>query len=208
MLSCFSSCIYSSLVGSFRLTIQTRQLPRELTRTVHQASAPATTPAHCQQQPTFPLDAYSVLLSSSLFPAFPLPSSSSRLSLHEPVPDTVSQSPHCYSQRRTIQSFSHGLSLFCRSPSSPCSQSRFLPATMASADVYDYYTFDHDKYIFSSHGGKQRSKREVAGHTNRFDPNGHSRKISTKIRNTEKNALTKQPVQRSNSNRAQAVAAF
>ncbi|KAJ6215538.1 hypothetical protein RDWZM_010038 [Blomia tropicalis] len=56
-----------------------------------------------------------------------------------------------------------------------------------STDQYDYYTFDHDKHMFSGRSGKQRSKRESAVHTNRFDPNGHSRKISTKIRNTERN---------------------
>ena len=33
--------------------------------------------------------------------------------------------------------------------------------------------------------GKQRSKRETTLHTNRYDPNGHSRKLFVKIRNTE-----------------------
>ena len=77
---------------------------------------------------------------------------------------------------------------------------------MASAELYDYYTFDHDKYIFSSHSGKQRSKREVAVHTNRFDPNGHSRKISTKIRNTERNARSKRPQRREQPARVPVVA--
>lgn len=50
---------------------------------------------------------------------------------------------------------------------------------------FDYFTFDHDKYMFSGRSGKQRTKREVATHTNRNDPSGHSRKIQSKIRNTE-----------------------
>ncbi|XP_034832213.1 nuclear protein 1 [Maniola hyperantus] len=54
-------------------------------------------------------------------------------------------------------------------------------------DEYDYYNFDHDKHIFSSHGGKQRSKKEVSEHTNHFDPSGHSRKIVKKLANTENN---------------------
>lgn len=57
-----------------------------------------------------------------------------------------------------------------------------------TAEDLDFYTFDNDKHMFSSKSGKGRSKREVAGHTNRFDPNGHSRKITSKIRNTEKNS--------------------
>ena len=55
----------------------------------------------------------------------------------------------------------------------------------------DYYTFDHDKHMFSGRSGKQRTKKEVAVHTNRNDPNGHSRKIASKIRNTEVNQRTK-----------------
>ena len=56
---------------------------------------------------------------------------------------------------------------------------------MFTQEIYDYYTFDHDKHMFSGRSGKQRSKRESATHTNWFDPSGHSRKISTKLRNTE-----------------------
>ncbi|XP_023245073.1 nuclear protein 1 [Copidosoma floridanum] len=54
-------------------------------------------------------------------------------------------------------------------------------------DEYDYYNFDHDKHIYTGHGGKQRSKREAGMHTNQFDPNGHSRKIVTKLMNSEHN---------------------
>ncbi|XP_018319319.1 nuclear protein 1 [Agrilus planipennis] len=54
-------------------------------------------------------------------------------------------------------------------------------------DEYDRYNFEYDKYIFSGHSGKQRSKREASEHTNHFDPSGHSRKILTKLMNTEKN---------------------
>ncbi len=54
-------------------------------------------------------------------------------------------------------------------------------------DEYDYYNFDHDKHIFSGHGGKQRTKKEVNEHHNHFDPCGHSRKIATKFMNTENN---------------------
>lgn len=55
----------------------------------------------------------------------------------------------------------------------------------------DYYTFDHDKHMFSGRSGKQRTKKEVAVHTNRNDPNGHSRKIASKLRNTEVNQRAK-----------------
>lgn len=52
---------------------------------------------------------------------------------------------------------------------------------------FDHYNFDYDKYIFSGHSGKQRSKLEASLHTNHFDPCGHSRKIVTKLQNMEKN---------------------
>lgn len=54
-------------------------------------------------------------------------------------------------------------------------------------DEYEQYNFDHDKYIFSGHSGKQRTKREVNEHTNHADPCGHSRKLLTKLMNTEAN---------------------
>ena len=64
------------------------------------------------------------------------------------------------------------------------------PIAMSSISL-DYYLFDHDKHIFKSHGGKQRSKREVVLR-HRSDPNGHTRKIFTKLHNAER----KQGVQR------------
>uniref|UniRef100_A0A4D5R9U5 Nuclear protein 1 n=1 Tax=Scolopendra viridis TaxID=118503 RepID=A0A4D5R9U5_SCOVI len=54
-------------------------------------------------------------------------------------------------------------------------------------DEYDRYNFEYDKYLYSGHSGKQRSKREVSEHTNHFDPSGHARKIVTKLHNTESN---------------------
>ncbi|XP_055370932.1 nuclear protein 1 [Condylostylus longicornis] len=61
----------------------------------------------------------------------------------------------------------------------------------AQYDKYEHYNFDHDKHIFSSHSGKQRSKKEASTHTNHFDPSGHSRKILTKLMNTDSNNKTK-----------------
>ena len=52
-------------------------------------------------------------------------------------------------------------------------------------DEYDRYNFEYDKHMFSGHSGKQRSKREAEEHTNHFDPNGHSRKIVEKLKNSE-----------------------
>ena len=55
-------------------------------------------------------------------------------------------------------------------------------------DEYEKYDLgEHDKQIFSGHSGKQRSKTEAAKHTNHNDPSGHSRKILTKLQNTEAN---------------------
>jgi len=54
-------------------------------------------------------------------------------------------------------------------------------------DEYEHYNFEYDKHIYSGHSGKQRTKKEVSEHTNHFDPSGHSRKIVTKIQNTEQN---------------------
>lgn len=64
-----------------------------------------------------------------------------------------------------------------------------VPANMSEShfDAYEHYNFEYDKHIFSGHSGKQRSKREVTEHTNHFDPSGHSRKILTKLINTENN---------------------
>ena len=38
-------------------------------------------------------------------------------------------------------------------------------------------------------GGKGRSKQEASSHTNHHDPSGQTRKIVTKMQNTEKNRL-------------------
>lgn len=54
-------------------------------------------------------------------------------------------------------------------------------------DEYEHYNFDHDKHIFCGHSGKQRTKKEASTHTNHNDPSGHSRKILTKLMNTENN---------------------
>jgi nuclear protein 1 len=54
-------------------------------------------------------------------------------------------------------------------------------------DEYEHYNYDHDKYLYSGHSGKQRTKKEASEHTNHFDPCGHSRKILTKLVNTENN---------------------
>jgi len=57
-------------------------------------------------------------------------------------------------------------------------------------DDLEQYNYDQDKYMNSGHSGKQRSKKEAAEHTNQHDPSGHSRKILTKLVNTEKNTKT------------------
>jgi len=62
----------------------------------------------------------------------------------------------------------------------------------AHLDEYDEYNFDQDKYTYA-HGGKQRSKKEASDHTNHNDPNGHSRKIVTKLQNTEQNQRSTKP---------------
>lgn len=54
-------------------------------------------------------------------------------------------------------------------------------------DEYEHYNFDHDKHMFSGNSGKQRTKKESSEHTNHHDPSGHSRKIVTKLVNTEAN---------------------
>ena len=50
---------------------------------------------------------------------------------------------------------------------------------------YEEYEFEHDKHMFSGHSGKQRSKTEAAKNYNHHDPSGHTRKIVTKLQNTE-----------------------
>lgn len=58
-------------------------------------------------------------------------------------------------------------------------------------DEYDHYNEDIEKYVRSSNSGKQRTKREASDHTNHNDPCGHSRKILTKLINTEHNKRDK-----------------
>jgi len=62
-------------------------------------------------------------------------------------------------------------------------------ANMSEAhfDEYEHYNFDQDKLVNSGHSGKGRTKKEASEHTNHFDPSGHSRKIVTKLQNTEQN---------------------
>uniref|UniRef100_F5GTW9 DNA-binding nuclear protein p8 n=1 Tax=Simulium guianense TaxID=445764 RepID=F5GTW9_SIMGU len=55
------------------------------------------------------------------------------------------------------------------------------------SDEYERYNFEHDKHMFCGHSGKQRTKKEASEHTNHHDPSGHSRKIVTKLINTENN---------------------
>ena len=42
----------------------------------------------------------------------------------------------------------------------------------------------------SGHSGKQRTKKEAEMNTNRHNPGGHERKITTKLINMEKNLKT------------------
>ena len=57
---------------------------------------------------------------------------------------------------------------------------------MVETSQLEYFIFDHDKFLFGR-SGKQRSKLEARARTNRHDPSGHSRKLATKLRNTERN---------------------
>ncbi|CAG9802535.1 unnamed protein product [Chironomus riparius] len=54
-------------------------------------------------------------------------------------------------------------------------------------EKYEQYEFENDKHMYSGHSGKGRTKAEVAAHTNHNDPSGHTRKIVTKLQNSEKN---------------------
>lgn len=58
-------------------------------------------------------------------------------------------------------------------------------------DEYEHYNYDFEKDVHSAHSGKQRTKKEASEHTNHFDPSGHSRKILTKLQNTETNHKSK-----------------
>lgn len=52
---------------------------------------------------------------------------------------------------------------------------------------YDHYDEELEKYVRLGNSGKQRSKKEAETHTNQHDPCGHSRKILTKLVNTDHN---------------------
>ena len=56
----------------------------------------------------------------------------------------------------------------------------------AYMNEFDHYNYDQDKYVHSSHSGKQRTKREAMVNTNRADTSGHSRKLVQKMQNTER----------------------
>ena len=58
-------------------------------------------------------------------------------------------------------------------------------------DKYEHFNYEQDKFVNGHSGGKNRSKRESCEHTNRKDPSGHTRKITTKLQNTETNRLKK-----------------
>jgi len=59
-------------------------------------------------------------------------------------------------------------------------------APQAEYDAYEEYIYD-EKLQNPNNSGKNRTKKEVSDHTNRNDPSGHSRKILTKLVNTENN---------------------
>lgn len=50
-------------------------------------------------------------------------------------------------------------------------------------DEFEHYNFE-EKLV---NGGKQRSKKEASEHKNKHDPCGHTRKLVTKMQNTEAN---------------------
>ena len=54
-------------------------------------------------------------------------------------------------------------------------------------DEYEHYNYDQEKAIKSGNSGKQRTKKEAEMNTNRPNPGGHERKITTKLQNSEKN---------------------
>jgi len=48
-------------------------------------------------------------------------------------------------------------------------------------DEYEHYNFDDEKSFLSGHSGKQRTKKEASMNTNRHNPGGHERKITTNV---------------------------
>lgn len=57
----------------------------------------------------------------------------------------------------------------------------------SNTDDYNVYDEELERYVRLGNSGKQRSKKEASNHTNHADPCGHSRKILTKLMNTEHN---------------------
>lgn len=60
-----------------------------------------------------------------------------------------------------------------------------MSATEEYVDEYEHYNYEQDKIANQGHSGKQRTKKEASDHTNHHDPSGHSRKIITKLQNSE-----------------------
>lgn len=54
-------------------------------------------------------------------------------------------------------------------------------------DDYEHFNYDQDKFLTAGHSGKQRTKKEASEHTNKNEPCGHTRKLVTKMHNTETN---------------------
>jgi len=57
-------------------------------------------------------------------------------------------------------------------------------------DKYEHYNYEQDR-IVNGGQGKCRSKKEAAMNTNHHDLSGHTRKITTKMQNTETNRQKK-----------------
>lgn len=54
-------------------------------------------------------------------------------------------------------------------------------------DEYDEYYLDNEKYLVGGHGGKQRTKKECEINSNKYDPCGNVRLITSKLQNFEHN---------------------
>jgi len=62
----------------------------------------------------------------------------------------------------------------------------------AHFDDYEHYNYDQDSSVYSAgKSGGKRSKAASNAHKNHHDPSGHTRKIVTKLQNTEKNQKIK-----------------
>lgn len=53
-------------------------------------------------------------------------------------------------------------------------------------DQYEHYNYDQGKYLAGGNSGKQRTKKEASQNTNRHAAEGHTRKITEKLQNTER----------------------